>query len=163
MVDSIYDDFVAKAAAGRGVAQEEMEAIARGRVWTGEQAMRVGLVDALGGLDDAIAAAAAELHLEEGGGGPAEVVPFRYPPPMAAGEVLAQLLRGGPENSDAVEAAAGAMETAGAAVRRAGAQALLGLLPQSVRLRVCAVADRWFSSAQQGDVALMTHVPTNRE
>ena len=39
--------------------QDDVKAIAEGRVWTGEQALKIGLVDKLGDLNDAIAAAAA--------------------------------------------------------------------------------------------------------
>ncbi len=54
MVDAIYDDFVGKVAAGRGLARSEVEPIARGRVWTGRDAHANGLVDELGGLRDAV-------------------------------------------------------------------------------------------------------------
>ena len=53
-LDTIYDDFVAKVAQGRKRSVEEIDAIARGRVWTGSDALRVGLVDELGGLRDAL-------------------------------------------------------------------------------------------------------------
>jgi len=56
-VRAFYDDFVTKAAAGRGVAIEEMEEAAQGRVWTGRQALSRRLVDELGGIPEAIAAA----------------------------------------------------------------------------------------------------------
>src|SRR6185295_5919684 len=57
MMQSIYDDFVEKAAESRNTTPEKMNAIAQGRVWTGQQARERGLVDALGGLDTAIAIA----------------------------------------------------------------------------------------------------------
>ena len=53
-IDAIYDDFVAKVAGGRGRSVDEMDALARGRVWTGRDALEVGLVDELGGLHDAV-------------------------------------------------------------------------------------------------------------
>lgn len=52
-VDTIYADFVAKVAAGRGRTVAEIEPLARGRVWTGRDAYEIGLVDELGGLRDA--------------------------------------------------------------------------------------------------------------
>lgn len=52
-----YGDFVAKVAAGRGKTPAEIEPIARGRIWTGRDALKRGLVDRLGGLEDAIALA----------------------------------------------------------------------------------------------------------
>jgi protease-4 len=53
-LDAIYSDFVAKVAQGRRRSVDEIEAIARGRVWTGTDALRIGLVDELGGLRDAL-------------------------------------------------------------------------------------------------------------
>jgi protease-4 len=53
-IDVIYDDFVAKVAQGRGRPLAEIESIARGRVWTGSDALGIGLVDELGGLRDAV-------------------------------------------------------------------------------------------------------------
>ena len=53
-LDAIYDDFVAKVAQGRGRPVAEIEGIARGRVWTGSDALGIGLVDQLGGLRDAV-------------------------------------------------------------------------------------------------------------
>ena len=53
-IDAIYDDFVAKVAAGRRRPLADIEAVARGRVWTGRDAVEVGLVDHLGGLRDAV-------------------------------------------------------------------------------------------------------------
>jgi len=53
-IDAIYVDFVAKVARGRGRPVAEIETVARGRVWTGSDALGIGLVDELGGLRDAI-------------------------------------------------------------------------------------------------------------
>jgi protease-4 len=53
MMDAVYDDFVAKVAAGRGMSVEEVHAIAKGRIWSGADATGNGLVDHLGGLRDA--------------------------------------------------------------------------------------------------------------
>jgi protease-4 len=49
-----YDNFVAKAAASRKTTADRIDAVAQGRVWTGRQARERGLVDALGGLDEAV-------------------------------------------------------------------------------------------------------------
>ncbi|MBM3320368.1 MAG: signal peptide peptidase SppA [Candidatus Eisenbacteria bacterium] len=56
-IDHIYDLFLAKVAAGRGLPIEEVEKVASGRVWSGEDAARVKLIDRLGGVLDAIDAA----------------------------------------------------------------------------------------------------------
>jgi len=53
-IDAVYTDFVAKVAQGRGRSVAEIEEIARGRVWTGSDALGIGLVDELGGLRDAV-------------------------------------------------------------------------------------------------------------
>jgi protease-4 len=53
-LDRIYDDFVGKAAAGRGLDVERMHDLARGRVWSGADAHERGLVDELGGLAVAV-------------------------------------------------------------------------------------------------------------
>lgn len=53
-LDRIYQDFTTKAADGRGMDWEDLHAIAKGRVWTGEDALELGLVDAVGGLETAI-------------------------------------------------------------------------------------------------------------
>lgn len=53
-VDDIYSQFLQRVATGRGLTKEDVNDIARGRVWTGRDAQRIGLVDKLGGLKDAI-------------------------------------------------------------------------------------------------------------
>jgi protease IV len=53
-IDAIYTDFVAKVAHGRRRAVSDIEGIARGRVWTGSDALDIGLVDEIGGLRDAV-------------------------------------------------------------------------------------------------------------
>lgn len=64
-MDAIYDDFVGKVAAGRGRPRAEIERVARGRVWTGRDALAVGLVDSLGGLRDAVAVARSRAGLPD--------------------------------------------------------------------------------------------------
>lgn len=51
--------------AGRGISHDSLDAIAQGRVWTGADALKIGLVDVLGGMDDAIKIAAAKAGLAE--------------------------------------------------------------------------------------------------
>jgi len=52
-----YDEFTSKVAAMRGVGSERMASVAEGRVWTGRQALENGLVDKLGGIDEAVSEA----------------------------------------------------------------------------------------------------------
>lgn len=58
-VDDIYNSFVSIVAEGRGKTFEEVDEIAQGRVWTGSDALEIGLVDEIGTLEDAVAYAAA--------------------------------------------------------------------------------------------------------
>lgn len=62
--DNFYETFLQRVADGRGMSRDSVHAIAQGRVWTGEQAVRIGLVDRLGDLEDAIGSAAALAGLE---------------------------------------------------------------------------------------------------
>ncbi len=63
IIDKGYRDFVGNVAKARGKDFAAIDAIAQGRVWTGEQALQRGLVDKMGNLDDAIRDAAAEAKL----------------------------------------------------------------------------------------------------
>jgi protease IV len=87
-VDAVYDDFVGKVATGRGRSTEDIEAVARGRVWSGQDALAAGLVDRLGGLREAVAEARTRAGLPDD----APVQPAGRMP------VLARL--GRPRNSD---------------------------------------------------------------
>ncbi|MBD2757336.1 signal peptide peptidase SppA [Spirosoma validum] len=64
--ERIYADFTSKAAAGRKLPVDSIRAIAGGRVWTGIQGKALGLVDQLGGLDDAVKLAAQSAKLKDG-------------------------------------------------------------------------------------------------
>ncbi|MHC4847330.1 MAG: signal peptide peptidase SppA [Planctomycetota bacterium] len=63
-MQALYGDFVAKVAAGRGKTPADIHPIAQGRVWTGRDALKHGLVDRLGGLRDAIAYAKQKAGLK---------------------------------------------------------------------------------------------------
>ena len=64
-IERVYHSFVSKVAEGRNMTFEEVDAIAQGRVWTGTQALENGLVDELGGLEDAIKVAANLVDIDE--------------------------------------------------------------------------------------------------
>lgn len=64
LVDHIYDQFLTKVAEGRNMKRERVQEIAQGRVWSGVEAKRLGLVDDLGGLQDAIRWAAKKARIE---------------------------------------------------------------------------------------------------
>jgi protease IV len=64
-LDHIYADFTGKVAEGRGMTVERVHELARGRVWTGADALANGLVDELGGLDRALAVARGRAGLPD--------------------------------------------------------------------------------------------------
>jgi protease-4 len=64
-LEDFYQVFVQQVADGRKRSFEEIHAVAQGRVWTGDQALANGLVDELGGVDDAIAHAAELADLDD--------------------------------------------------------------------------------------------------
>ena len=69
-IDTIYQNFKMKVSSGRKKSMEYIDSIAQGRVWSGTRALEIGLVDRIGGLDDAIRSAAAKAgvkryHLRE--------------------------------------------------------------------------------------------------
>ena len=57
-VTQVYDSFIERVAEGRGMTVEAVDEVARGRVWTGQDAMDIGLVDGMGNLQDAVKMAA---------------------------------------------------------------------------------------------------------
>jgi protease-4 len=62
-LDRAYEDFTTKAAQGRGLEKEKMMELAKGRIWGGEDARKLGLVDELGGYDVALRLARTEAGL----------------------------------------------------------------------------------------------------
>lgn len=65
-INSTYDLFTSRVAAGRGISQDSVKVIGGGRVWTGNDALTIGLVDEIGNLDAAVAKAAELAGLEPG-------------------------------------------------------------------------------------------------
>ncbi len=83
-MQEVYKNFVGKAAEGRGTGFEELEAKAKGRVYTGAQALELGLVDDLGGFDKALEHVRAAI-----GASPGEAIQLvRYPRPKTLWETL---------------------------------------------------------------------------
>jgi len=64
-VEKIYDTFTKRVAEGRKMTQAEVDSIGQGRVWTGADAVKINLVDELGGLNDAITYAASKAKLKD--------------------------------------------------------------------------------------------------
>lgn len=89
LLDAVYADFTARVAAARRLSADEIHALARGRVWTGEDARRVGLVDAVGGYAEAM-----QLARNAAGIGPdAPVERMRFPQEEEPWERLIELVR----------------------------------------------------------------------
>ena len=83
-VDHTYNRFIRELAEARGMGIDAVDRIAQGRVWSGADAARIGLVDELGGLQQAIAAAAVAAGLRPGD--------YELEPVRPAGDWRAQLL-----------------------------------------------------------------------
>lgn len=64
-VERGYDLFISRCAEGRGMTKEAIDLIGQGRVWTGNQALEIGLIDGLGSLNDAVLLAAEEAGIED--------------------------------------------------------------------------------------------------
>lgn len=89
-MQATYEDFLAKVATARRSTPQKIDAIAQGRVWSGRQARELGLVDALGGLDAAVALAKSRAKIAEG-----TIVDLRvYPQRRGFLEVLSNPLGG---------------------------------------------------------------------
>jgi protease-4 len=65
MVENFYDVFITRVADGRGMSKEEVDEIGQGRVWTGQNAIEIGLVDEFGGLEEAVDKAAELADIEK--------------------------------------------------------------------------------------------------
>lgn len=63
-IEKIYDDFTGLVSNGRGMSKDSVDAIGQGRVWSGADALKIGLVDSKGGIKEAIDYAAGKVGLE---------------------------------------------------------------------------------------------------
>ena len=90
-VERIYDKFTTIVSEGRGMTVARVDEIAQGRVWTGADAIEIGLVDEIGTLEDAINYAALSI---DGVGGINDVQVVGYPKPQSAMELLLESLTG---------------------------------------------------------------------
>lgn len=64
-VEKVYDTFTLRVAEGRGMSQADVDSVGQGRVWSGAEALKIKLVDELGGLDEAIAYAAKKANAKD--------------------------------------------------------------------------------------------------
>ncbi|MEE9609457.1 MAG: signal peptide peptidase SppA [Myxococcota bacterium] len=88
-IQSIYDLFVERVAAGRNLDPERVDALGQGRVWTGAQAAEIGLVDELGGLREAVNRAKQMLDIDPA----ADVELIPHPPPRSLREQISEALK----------------------------------------------------------------------
>jgi len=93
-LDRVYVDFTGKVADGRKLPKEKVLEIAKGRIWSGQDAKKLGLIDELGGYDTALKLAKKAAGIPDGN----EVRVVVYPRPKTLFETLVQ--RRGPDNSD---------------------------------------------------------------
>lgn len=89
--DAVYGAFIERVAKARNLSTDSVRAIAEGRVWSGTDAMRIGLVDSIGGLDDAITSAVALAGVT----GDYDIK--EYPQPQSATEMFTKLFENTPE------------------------------------------------------------------
>lgn len=90
-VENIYDKFTALVAEGREMSVEDVDAIAQGRVWSGAEALEIGLVDEIGSIEDAIIYAAMSI---DGVEKLEDVNIAAYPKPLSAVESFLETLTG---------------------------------------------------------------------
>jgi protease-4 len=126
IIDHTYRDFLGHVADGRKKSVEQVDEIAQGRVWAGSEALKIGLVDSLGGYGDAIHLAAGRAHLKEG------YAVRRIESELSYTQQLLVGLKG---------AVRGLLATLGLA--GSSAQALHAVVPRSVGQRVDAELARW--------------------
>lgn len=119
LVDDFYGKFKARVAAGRNLTVDQVEEIAQGRVWSGEQALKIGLVDEMGGFDQALSFAKKKAGL------PSDAKVIEYPAPRDFAEQLAELF-----SSDKRPLAASGFSLLGSRVDRAHAGPLAAQLGQ---------------------------------
>ncbi len=117
--DAVYEAFIARVATARSLTPDSVRMIAEGRVWSGEDAMRIGLVDSIGGLDAALKSAASLAKIT----GDYDVL--EYPRVKSATEKLTELLENKPTPVAAAIGTAAALGTSAIGTSATGASALL--------------------------------------
>ncbi len=93
-VEETYAQFLSRVADGRGMSVAAVDSIAQGRVWSGVSALKIGLVDELGGMDDALEKAAELAGLED-------YSVDEYPKFPSSMDQLLEMLGGGQKTDDA--------------------------------------------------------------
>lgn len=132
-VDAVYDGFLDRVAVGRGLSRERVHEVAQGRVWSGADAVALGLADSLGGIGDAVRIAA-ELA---GAGVEGYRVRWHDREPSAFERALESAFRGPPQPVAELPASLEAAAREARALGLAGSArpAALARLPFSLRVR----------------------------
>jgi len=91
LIDDFYDIFISRVAQTRKMPAEQVRKIAEGRIYTGRQAVEIGLVDELGGIEEAIESARKLANIPPS----AELKVVHYPRPGSLGEIFESLNAGG--------------------------------------------------------------------
>lgn len=117
-LDRVYDDFTSKVAEGRRLPKQRVLEIAKGRIWTGEDAKNLGLVDELGGFETALRLAKQAAGIPE----PEQVRLKLFPPKKSPLELIVERLAGrepeGEEQEAVVRSLTRALELVQPAARR---------------------------------------------
>lgn len=95
-VDTIYTTFKSRVSAGRKLTMDHVDSIAQGRVWTGTDAIGIGLVDRIGNLDVAVKSAAAKANLKDYG-------IATYPERVDQFRSMLKRLKGGPFTAETIK------------------------------------------------------------
>jgi len=95
IIDGLYRQFLQLVADARGMEVDAVRAVAQGQVWTGREALELGLVDQLGSLTDAI-----DLAAERAGVDADQIAIQRYPRPQTALEAALELVAGSASMAD---------------------------------------------------------------
>ncbi len=91
LTHEIYELFIDRVAFGRGLESNQVDTLGQGRVWSAEQALDVGLVDELGGMQEAVSWILRDLELDED----TDVALISYPEPPSLTDEIADLVQSG--------------------------------------------------------------------
>lgn len=129
MMEDVYKVFVGHVATGRKKTYDEIHAIAQGRVWTGADARERGLVDQLGGLEDALAAARAAANIDA-------AVPLEvYPPEPTLKDILGSLSEASPADMLGQAEVTAVLARVRAEFGHGAAASVIAALQQALQLR----------------------------
>jgi protease IV len=133
LMEDIYDQFTKKAAAGRKMDHAKLEKLARGRIYTGEMALKINLIDKLGTLDDAIAHAKKLGGIKEG----VKIERLVLPKPTSPFEALFGPMGGARANAQAGQAVIKALSAISPELAKTfSAAAILKLIDKERRMTV---------------------------